>query len=74
MYRFDQSLVVSLHQMVEKSILMDVVVADVHVKVGMLLSISWDAKLKCTLQIDMSYVAIPSFVEQRRLYRENKLA
>ena len=53
---------------------MDVVVADVLVKVGMLLSRSWDAKLKGTLQMDMSYATISVFAEQRRLYRENRLA
>ena len=53
---------------------MDVVVANVPVKVGMLLSRSWAAKLKGTLQMDMSYATIPIFAEQRILYRENKLA
>ena len=41
--------VVSLHQMPKKSVVMDVVVADVPMKFGMLLSRSWDAKLKGTL-------------------------
>ena len=53
---------------------MDVVVADVLVKVGMLLSTSWAAKLKWTLQMDMSYATIPIFSEQIRLYRERTLA
>ena len=53
---------------------MDVVVADVPVKVGMLLSRSWAAKLKGTLQMDMSYATIHAFSKQRRLYRENRLA
>ena len=44
-----KDLVVSLHQMLEKSIVMDVVVADVPVKFGMLLSRSWAAKIKGTL-------------------------
>ena len=69
-----KDLVVSLHQILEKNILMDVVVADVPVKVGMLLSRSWTTKLKGTLQMDMSYDTIPVFAEQRRLYRENILA
>ena len=58
----------------EKSIVMNVVVVDVPVKFGMLLSRSWATKLKGTLQMDMSYVTIPIFGEQRRLYRENMLA
>lgn len=68
------NLVVTLHQIPEKSVVMDVVVADALAKFGMLLSISWDAKLKGTLQMDMSYVTILVFSEQRRLYRENRLA
>jgi hypothetical protein len=31
---------------------------------------SWGAKLRGTLQLDMSYATIPVFVQQRRLYRE----
>ena len=69
-----KDLVVSLHQMPKKSIVMDVVVADVLVKFGMLLSRSWAAKLKGTLQMDMSYATIPIFGEKRRLHRENRLA
>lgn len=69
-----KDLVVSLHQMPEKTIVMDVVVADVPMKFGMLLSRSWDAKFKGTLQMDMSYDTIPVFGEQRRIYRENRLA
>jgi hypothetical protein len=40
-----KDLVVNLAQVPVKSILMDVVVVDVHTKNGMLLSISWGAKL-----------------------------
>ena len=53
---------------------MDVVVVDMPPKFGMLLSRSWTATLKGTLQMDMSYATIHVFGEQRRLYRENKLA
>jgi hypothetical protein len=49
---------------------MDIVVADIPPKYGMLLSRSWGAKLKGTLQLDMSYATIPVFGQQRRLYRE----
>lgn len=56
-----KDLVVSLHHMPEKGIVMDVVVDDVPVKFGMLLSRSWAAKLKGTLQMDMSYATIPGF-------------
>ena len=65
-----KDLVVSLAQIPSKSLVMDVVVADIPPKFGMLLSRSWVAKLKGTLQMDMSYATIPVFGEQRRLYRE----
>jgi len=53
---------------------MDVVVADIPAKFGMLLSRLWVAKLKGTLQMDMSYATIPVFREMIRLYRETRLA
>ena len=52
---------------------MDIVVAYVLVKFGMLLSRSWSAKLKGTMQMDFSYAPIPIFNQQRRLWRENRL-
>ena len=60
--------------MPKKSVVMDVVVANVPVKFGMLLSRSWAAKHKGTLQMDMSYATIHFFGEKSRLYRENGLA
>ena len=69
-----KDLVVSLHQIPKKRMLMDVVVANIPVKVGMLLSRSQATKLKGTLQMDMSYATIPVFAEQRWLYKENRLA
>jgi hypothetical protein len=47
-----------------------VLTADIPPKYGMFLSWSWGAKLKGTLQLDMSYATIPVFGKQRRLYRE----
>ena len=49
---------------------MDIVVVDIPLKYGMLLSRSWGAKLKGTLQLDMSYATIHVFGQQRRLYKE----
>ena len=46
---------------------MDIVVADVPTKFGMLLSRSWAAKLKGTMQMDMSYATILVFGVHRRL-------
>src|ERR1700730_11952172 len=50
---------------------MDVVVADIPPKYGMLLSRSWRAKLQGSLQLDMSYATITVFGQPKRLYRES---
>ena len=65
-----KDMVVSLAQIPAKNMVMDVVVIDIPPKFGMLLSRSWDAKLKGTLQMDMSYATIPVFAQDRILYRE----
>src|ERR1700722_20066023 len=58
-----------------KSMIMDIVVADVPPKFGMLLSRSWIKRLGGTLQMDLMYATIPVFGgEHRRLYREAQLA
>lgn len=49
---------------------MDVVVADIPPKYGMILLRSWGAKLKSSLQMDMSYATISVFWQPRKLYRE----
>jgi hypothetical protein len=70
-----KDLVVNLAQIPVKSVLMDVVVADIPPKYGMLLSRSWGAKLGGSLQLDMTYATIPIFGGQfTRLYRETRLA
>ena len=68
-----KDLVVSLHQIPEKSVVTDIVVADGPAKFGMFLSRSWSTKLKGTMQMDLSYATIPVFNQQRRLWRENRL-
>jgi ribonuclease HI len=70
-----KDLVVNLAQIPAKSILMDVVVADIPPKYGMLLSRSWGTKLGGSLQLDMTYATIPVFGGQfTHLYRETRLA
>lgn len=83
LYSFDSSrvrciglikdLVVSLDQIPAKNVLMDVVVADIPPRFGMLLSRSWGAKLKGTIKLDFSYATIPVFGQMRKLYREQKM-
>jgi hypothetical protein len=63
-------LVVSLSQILAKNMVMDMVVVDIPPKFGMFLYRSWDANLKGTLQIDMSYATIHVFGQDRRLYGE----
>jgi hypothetical protein len=65
-----KDLVMSLAQIPSKNMVMDMVMADIPPKFGMLLSRSWAAKLKGTLQMDMSYATILIFGQDRRLYRE----
>jgi len=65
-----KDLCVSLVQYPNKTILMDVVVADIPPKYGMLLSRSWGAKLQGSLQLDLSYGTISVFGQPKRLYRE----
>ena len=65
-----KDLCVSLVQYPAKTILMDVVVADIPPKYGMLLSRSWGAKLQGSLQLDMSYATIPVSGQQKGLYQE----
>jgi len=65
-----KDLCVSLVQYPNKTILMDVVVADIPPKYGMLLSRSWGAKIQGSLQLDMSYATIYVFGQPKGLYRE----
>jgi ribonuclease HI len=70
-----KDLVVSLFQLPMKSMIMDIVMADVPPKFGMLLSRSWIKRLGGTLQMDLTYATIPVFGgEHRRLYREAQLS
>jgi hypothetical protein len=68
-------LTIYLSQLPMRSMVMDIVVADVPHKFGMLLSRAWIKRLWGTLQNDLSYAIVPVFGgEQRRLYRESQLA
>ena len=49
---------------------MEIVVAEIPPKYGMLLSRSWGAKLQGNLQMDMAYSTIPIFNQTIILYRE----
>ena len=70
-----QDLAVNLTQLPSKSIMMDIVVADIPLKFGLLLSRSWSKRLGGTLQMDLTYATIPMFGgETKRLYREDQLA
>jgi hypothetical protein len=70
-----KDLVVTLAQVLVKSVLMDVVIVDIPPKYGLLLSRSWGAKLGGSLQLDMTYATILVFGGQfTRLNRETGLA
>jgi len=65
-----KDLCVPLVQYPTKTILMDIVLADIPPNYGMLLSRSWGEKLQGSLQLDMSYATISMFGQPKRLYRE----
>ena len=69
-----KDLVVSLTQLPMKSVMIDIVVADVPASYGMLLSRAWVAKVGGNLQMDMSFATVPVFSgDDKRFYREIKL-
>ena len=69
-----KDLVVSLTQLPMKSVMIDIVVADVLANYRILLSRAWAAKIGGNLQMDMSFATISLFgTEGKRLYRETKL-
>jgi len=65
-----KDLCITLVQNPAKSMVMDVVVVAIPPKYGMLLSQSLGAKLRGTLQLDMSYATVPVFGQQSRLYSQ----
>lgn len=65
-----KNICVNLAQIPAKSLVMDIVVADIPHKYGMLLSRSWGSQLQGTLQMDTTYATIPVFSQPTRLYRE----
>lgn len=68
-----KDLCVNLAQIPAKSLVMDIVVADIPPKYGMLLSRSWGSKLQGSLQMDMSYATILVSNQTRRLYQESHM-
>ena len=67
-----KDMVVALEKIPSKTIVMDVVVADIRLKFGVLFSRSWTSKLKGSLQMDMSYATIPMVGGNKRLYSEKR--
>lgn len=73
--RLIKDLAFTLPQLPMKSIMMDIMVADIPPKFGMLFSKGWIKRLGGTLKNDPSYATIPIFWgENRRLHREAQLA
>ena len=66
-------LVVNLAKILAKSVVMDIIVADIPTRFGMLLSRSWGSKIGGSIKLDLTYATIPVFGgEERRLYRESR--
>lgn len=70
-----KNLVVTSTQIPMKSMVMDIVLAKIPPKFGLLLSRLWMKRLGGTLQMDISYATIPVYGGANiRLYRESQLA
>jgi len=70
-----KDIVVYLPQLPMTSVVMDIFVAGILPKFGMLISRMWAKKVGGSLQMDLAYATIPIFGgENRRLYREVRLA
>ena len=65
--------VVGLTQVPTKTVVMDIMVADIPPNFGMLLSRSWEENIKGTMQMDLTYATIPVFGDKWRLYRETRM-
>ena len=61
-------MIVYLNKFPSKTVVMDVIVADIPPKFIILLSRSWTLKLEGSLQMDMTYATIPLRNENKRLY------
>ena len=69
----NKDMVVYLAQIPMKNIMMDLVVADIPARFGMLLSRSWGENLGGVLKLYFSYAIIPAFNgKERRLYMETR--
>ena len=68
-----KDLEVNLAQIPAKSVVMDIVVADIPARFGMLLSRSWGTKIGGSIKLDLTYATILIFGgQERRLYRETR--
>ena len=68
-------MVVSLAQLPMKSVVMEIVVADIPPNFGILLSRTWAKKVGGSLKMDLTYATILLFGgEKRRIYIEVRLA
>ena len=54
---------VGLTQVPAKKMVMEIVIADIPPKFGMMLLRSWEEKIKGTMQMDLTYANIPVFGE-----------
>ena len=67
-----KDMVVTLTKVSSNTIVMDVVVAYIPPKFGVLLSRSWTSKLNGNLKMDMSYATIPMVGGNKRLYNDKR--
>ena len=65
-----KDLIVNLSQLLSKTIVMYIVVADIPPKFGLLLSRSWSKRLGGSLQMELTYATIPMFGGRPRGFTE----
>ena len=65
--------VVNLAQIPAKCVVVDIVVANIPTKFGMLFSSSWGSKIVGSIKLDLTYVTILVFGgEERQLHKESR--
>ena len=72
MSQVDQGHGVNLGKIPSKTVVMDVVIAGIPPKFGVLLSRSWTSKLKGSLHMDMFYATIPVVGGNKILYSDKR--
>lgn len=73
LYSFDSKRVECLSMIKDMVVVMDIVVADIPARFGMIFSRSWGMKLGGSIKLYLTYATIPILArEEHRLYKESR--